>query len=104
MRVAIAADHGGIGMKEQLAKKPAADRHQGIDFGNIRFAAGDDYPDIAIPLAPATLRHDDYSARHGVEDDDSSILCLHPNHRNTRSSGVYEHLSEVRIKGKEKWN
>ena len=58
MRVGIAADHGGFEMKEQLAKKLAAEGHQVIDFGNMVFDAGDDYPDFAIPLARAVVtRH-----------------------------------------------
>jgi ribose 5-phosphate isomerase B len=37
MRVGIGADHGGFQMKEQLAKKLAADGHEVIDFGNLVF-------------------------------------------------------------------
>ncbi len=53
MRVGIGADHGGFEMKEQLARKLAAEGHQVIDFGNSVFDADDDYPDFAIPLARA---------------------------------------------------
>lgn len=53
MRVGIAADHGGFEMKEQLAKKLAAQGHEVIDFGNTSFDPDDDYPDFAIPLARA---------------------------------------------------
>jgi ribose 5-phosphate isomerase B len=53
MRVGIGADHGGFEMKEQLAKKLAAEGHEVIDFGNRVFDADDDYPDFAIPLARA---------------------------------------------------
>jgi ribose 5-phosphate isomerase B len=55
MRVGIAADHGGFEMKEQLAKKLAAEGHQVIDFGNMVYDAADDYPDFAIPLARAVV-------------------------------------------------
>jgi ribose 5-phosphate isomerase B len=58
MRVAIGADHGGFAMKEQLAKKLAADGHEVIDFGNVVFDADDDYPDFAIPLARAVADGD----------------------------------------------
>jgi ribose 5-phosphate isomerase B len=51
MRVGIGADHGGFEMKEQLAKKLAAEGHEVIDFGNTAFDPDDDYPDFAIPLA-----------------------------------------------------
>jgi ribose 5-phosphate isomerase B len=53
MRVGIGADHGGYEMKEQLAKRLAADAHEVVDFGNTVFDASDDYPDFAIPLARA---------------------------------------------------
>ena len=53
MRVAIAADHGGFDMKEELAQKLAAEGHEVVDFGNKVFDADDDYPDFAIPLARA---------------------------------------------------
>jgi ribose 5-phosphate isomerase B len=53
MRVGIAADHGGYEMKEQLAKKLAAEGHEVVYFGNLVFDADDDYPDSAIPLARA---------------------------------------------------
>jgi len=53
VRIAIGADHGGFQMKEQLAKKLAAEGHEVIDFGNVVFDPDDDYPDFAIPLARA---------------------------------------------------
>jgi ribose 5-phosphate isomerase B len=55
MRVGLAADHGGFEMKEQLAKRLAADGHEVIDFGNTVFDPDDDYPDFAIPLARAVV-------------------------------------------------
>jgi ribose 5-phosphate isomerase B len=55
MRVGIAADHGGFEMKEQLAKRLAADGHEVIDFGNTALDPDDDYPDFAIPLARAVV-------------------------------------------------
>lgn len=56
MRVGIAADHGGFEMKEQLAKKLAAQGHEVLEFGNTAFDPDDDYPDFAIPLARAVAR------------------------------------------------
>ena len=53
MRVGIGADHGGFLMKEELARKIAAEGHEVIDFGNMVFDAADDYPDFAVPLARA---------------------------------------------------
>ena len=104
----MAADHGGFEMKEQLAKKLAAEGHQVIDFGNMVFDAADDYPDFAIPLARAVvigheervllcgsgvgasvaankvngaraaLCHDHYSARQGVEHHDIYPMSRRP--------------------------
>jgi ribose 5-phosphate isomerase B len=53
MRVALAADHGGIDMKTLLAMRLAQTGHIVIDFGNTVFDPGDDYPDFAVPLARA---------------------------------------------------
>jgi ribose 5-phosphate isomerase B len=58
MRVGIGADHGGFEMKEQLAKRLAAEGHDVLDFGNVVFDAADDYPDFAIPLARAVASGD----------------------------------------------
>src|SRR5438876_11709905 len=53
MRIGIAADHGGFGLKEELRGRLAAAGHEVIDFGTIRSESGDDYPDYVIPLARA---------------------------------------------------
>ena len=107
MKVGIAADHGGYKMKQKIYILLNAKGHQVVDFGNLHYDRGDDYPDFAIPLARAvaagvvdrgvllcgsgigasiaankiegvraSVCHDDFSARQGVEDDDMNILCL----------------------------
>jgi ribose 5-phosphate isomerase B len=53
MRVGIATDHGGFGLKEELASKLRAAGHEVIDFGAHRLSPDDDYPDFVIPLAQA---------------------------------------------------
>src|SRR6267154_3924824 len=53
MRIGIAADHGGFGLKEDLRGKLAAAGHDVIDFGATRMESGDDYPDFVMPLARA---------------------------------------------------
>jgi ribose 5-phosphate isomerase B len=53
MRIGIAADHGGFGLKEDLSGRLTAAGHDVIDFGAIRSESGDDYPDFVIPLASA---------------------------------------------------
>jgi ribose 5-phosphate isomerase B len=53
MRVGIATDHGGFGLKEDLAVRLRAAGHEVVDFGAHALASGDDYPDFVIPLAQA---------------------------------------------------
>jgi ribose 5-phosphate isomerase B len=53
MRVGIATDHGGFGLKEELAARLRAAGHEVVDFGAHAMDPGDDYPDHVIPLARA---------------------------------------------------
>jgi RpiB/LacA/LacB family sugar-phosphate isomerase len=53
MKVGIAADHGGYGMKQKIYILLSARGHQVVDFGNLQYDRDDDYPDFAIPLARA---------------------------------------------------
>ena len=53
MRVGIAADHGGFGLKEDLLARLRAAGHEVVDFGAHRLDSSDDYPDFVIPLARA---------------------------------------------------
>ena len=53
MRIGIAADHGGYGLKEDLRGRLAAAGHDVLDFGATKMESGDDYPDFVIPLARA---------------------------------------------------
>lgn len=53
MRIGIAADHGGFGLKEDLRGRLAAEGHDVVDFGATEMDSGDDYPDFVIPLARA---------------------------------------------------
>jgi ribose 5-phosphate isomerase B len=107
MRVGIATDHGGYGLKEELVARLRSAGHEVVDFGACELASGDDYPDFVIPLAravasgqvergvavcgsgvgasvcankipgaKASLIHDHFSARQGVEDDHMNILCM----------------------------
>jgi ribose 5-phosphate isomerase B len=50
MRVGIAADHGGFGLKEDLTRRLRAAGHEVIDFGAYELNSEDDYPDFVIPL------------------------------------------------------
>ena len=53
MRVGIATDHGGFGLKEELVKRLRAAGHEVVDFGAHDMREGDDYPDYVLPLARA---------------------------------------------------
>ena len=53
MRVGIATDHGGFGLKEELVKRLRAAGHEIVDFGAHDMSEGDDYPDYVLPLARA---------------------------------------------------
>lgn len=53
MRVGIATDHGGFGLKEDLVGRIRAAGHEVVDFGASALAPGDDYPDYVVPLARA---------------------------------------------------
>ncbi len=54
MRVGIATDHGGFGLKEELVAQLRAAGHEVVDFGACSMSPGDDYPDFVVPLAKAT--------------------------------------------------
>jgi ribose 5-phosphate isomerase B len=53
MRVGIATDHGGFGLKEELAAYLRETGHEVVDLGAHSLNPGDDYPDFVIPLAQA---------------------------------------------------
>ena len=53
MRVGIATDHGGFGLKEELLGRLRAAGHEVVDFGAHCLSEGDDYPDYVVPLAQA---------------------------------------------------
>ena len=56
MRIALAADHGGFELKEQLAKVLRTSRYDVVDYGACSLTPGDDYPDFVVPLAKAIAR------------------------------------------------
>jgi ribose 5-phosphate isomerase B len=51
MRVGIATDHGGYGLKEELIVLLRSAGHEVIDFGAHDLNNSDDYPDYVTPLA-----------------------------------------------------
>jgi ribose 5-phosphate isomerase B len=56
MKVGIATDHGGFGLKEELvAQLRGAGNHEVIDFGAHELKSDDDYPDYVPSLAKAVV-------------------------------------------------
>ena len=107
MRIGIATDHGGYGLKEELVAQLRNAGHEVIDFGAHSLNPEDDYPDFVVALAKAvvgrqvlrgiaicgsgvgasvcankvpgaraSLIHDHFSAKQGVEDDHMNLLCM----------------------------
>ena len=106
LRVALAADHAGFELKEQLLELVRSLSHEAVDLGTHSLAPVD-YPDYAMSLGEAIasgavdrgvlvcgsgvgasvaankipgiragLCHDTYSAHQGVEHDDMNVLVL----------------------------
>ncbi len=106
LRVALAADHAGFELKEELIRLVRSLGHEPLDLGTDSTAPVD-YPDYAVALAEAIvggaadrgvlacgsgvgasvaankvpgiragLCHDTYSAHQGVEHDDMNVLVL----------------------------
>jgi ribose 5-phosphate isomerase B len=53
MRVGIATDHGGFGLKEEMMTQLRKAGHEVFDFGAHQLSQSDDYPDYVVPLAQA---------------------------------------------------
>jgi ribose 5-phosphate isomerase B len=83
MRVAFAADHAGIALKEELLNRLAAAElgHELIDLGGDGSDPGDDYPDFAARLG--------YAIRDG-EADRGILIC---------GSGVGASVAANKIRG-----
>jgi ribose 5-phosphate isomerase B len=106
MKIALGADHAGVGMKRELAATLASAGHDVLDLGTHSDAPVD-YPDCAEAVATAVREgraergvivcgsgagvsiaaskfpgiraavcHDSYTAHQAVEHDDMNVLCL----------------------------
>ena len=53
MRIGIAAEHGGLLLKEQMTDALRGAGYEVVDFGAVQLNPWDDYPDFVIPLAKA---------------------------------------------------
>jgi ribose 5-phosphate isomerase B len=55
MRVGIATDHGGFGLKEELLSQLHAAGNEVVGFGANSLSERNDYPDYVLPLAHAVV-------------------------------------------------
>jgi ribose 5-phosphate isomerase B len=55
MRIGIATDHGGFGLKEELVDRIRTAGHEVVDFGAHSLNPDDDYPDYVVPLGQAVV-------------------------------------------------
>ena len=53
MRIGIAADHGGVMLKGEVAEFLRSKGYEVEDFGAYQMDSADDYPDFVVPLARA---------------------------------------------------
>jgi ribose 5-phosphate isomerase B len=122
MKIAMAADHAGFDLKQQLIPELRKDGHEVLDLGT-HDRNPSDYPGFARAVGKAVVSgtaergiivcgsgvgatiaankikgiragmcHDTYSAHQGVEHDDMNILCL-----GSRVIGVAVALEVVRV-------
>ena len=92
MRVGIATDHGGFGLKEELITQLRAAGHEVVDFGAHHFRDGDDYPDYVLPLARAVAA---LEVERGVAICDSGVgasVCANKV-RGIRAALIHDHFS-----------
>ena len=106
MRIAVACDHAGFPLKDEVIRVISKAGHQPVDLGTDSKKPVD-YPDYAAKLGQAILEgraergvllcgsgvgaciaankingiyaglcHDEYSASQGVEHDNMNVLCL----------------------------
>jgi len=92
MRIGIAADHGGFGLKEELRGRLSAAGHEVVDFGASRLEQGDDYPDFVIPLGRAVASG---TVERGIAVCGSGVgasICANKIH-GVRSALINDHFS-----------
>lgn len=81
MKVALAADHGGLPLKDEIAKLVAGLGHEVLDLGAHQYDKDDDYPDFARYIGQA-IQHG--QAERGI------LLC---------GSGVGASIAATKMKG-----
>src|SRR5687768_6154478 len=58
MRIAVAADHAGFDLKQQLADQLRKSNHEVVDLGAHQYDKDDDYPDFAAAIGRAVQSND----------------------------------------------
>ena len=92
MRIGIATDHGGFGLKEELITKLRAAGHEVVDFGAHELNDGDDYPDYVTPLARAVAAQE---VERGLAICGSGVgasVCVNKIH-GVRAALIHDHFS-----------
>ena len=92
MRIGIATDHGGFGLKEELLAQLRAAGHEVVDFGAHDLSEGDDYPDYIVPLALAVAAQE---VERGVAICGSGVgaaVCANKV-RGIRAAVIHDHFS-----------
>ena len=99
MRVGIATDHGGFGLKEELVARIRAAGHEVVDFGAHSLNHDDDYPDYVVPLAQAVIAG---KVNRGVAICGSGVgasVCAQQSERRSRLSHPRSFLRQARRRG-----
>ena len=110
MRVGIATDHGGFGLKAEMLVRLRAAGHEVVDFGAYSLSPDDDFPDFVVPLARAVA---DQKAERGVAVCGSGVgasvcankikgarACLIQDHFSARQGVEDDHMNILCIGGR----
>ena len=110
MRIGIATDHGGFGLKEELLVRLRAGGHEVVDFGAHNLKPEDDYPDFVTPLGQAVA---DGTVNRGVAVCGSGVgatvcankikgvrACLIGDHFSARQGVEDDHLNLICLGGR----
>jgi ribose 5-phosphate isomerase B len=92
MRIGIATDHGGFGLKKELVTQLRAAGHEVVDFGAHELNDGDDYPDYVTPLARAVIAQE---VERGLAICGSGVgasVCANKIH-GVRAALIHDHFS-----------
>jgi ribose 5-phosphate isomerase B len=94
MKIGIATDHGGFGLKEELLSRLRAAGHEVVDFGAHSLTPDDDYPDYVTPLARAVVAGE---VERGVAICGSGVgasVCANKVH-GVRAALIHDHFSAL---------